>query len=208
MIVTSTVDPDFRMEHRIEADWLMVPVEKPGEAVKEFFGYEEQDYICWILSGDTSWGDHPVNVLATFTDDSDRFVEEWESDAKNDWDNKLAVLRDHHLSYTVERILSREYPQFSDNNLGQLALVRLHKHGAAGAGEPLQYAVARTESLEVNDDMLSRICAQLQSISGVAVSAEQLGEALWNAVRPGELVGGELDGSFYRNATLVKAKAD
>lgn len=208
VIVTSTVDPDFRMAHRIEADWLMVPLEEPGEAVKEFFGYEEQDYICWILGGDTSWGDHPVNVLATFTDDSDRFVEEWETDAKNDWDNKLAVLRDHHLSYSVERIVSREYPQFSDNNMGQLALVRLHKHGAAGAGDPLQYGVARTESLEVNDDLLSRICAQLQSISGVAVTAEHLGEALWNAVRPGELVGGELDGSFYRNATLVKAKAD
>jgi hypothetical protein len=87
-------------------------------------------------------------------------------------------------------------------------VVRLHRHGEAGAGDPLPYAVARTDSLEVNGDILSRICAQLQSISGVAASAEQMGEALWNAALPGERLGGQLNGSFYRNATLVKAKAD
>lgn len=208
VIVTSTVDPDFRMEHRIEADWLMLPVEEPEEAAEKRFGYEDQNYTCWILGGGTTWRDHPVNVLATFTDNNDQFVEDWESDAKNDWDNKLAVLRDHHLSCTVERILSREYPQFSDNNLGQLALVRLCKYGSPGASEPLHYSSPRTESLEVNDDMLLRICAQLQSICGVDVSAEQLGEALWNAVRPGELVDGELNGSYHRNAMLVKVKAN
>ena len=80
VIVTSTVDPDFRLEHRFEADWLMVPVEEPAEESTEVFHYEDQDYICWILGGDTSWGDHPVNVLATFTDNCDRFVEEWETE--------------------------------------------------------------------------------------------------------------------------------
>jgi len=108
----------------------------------------------------------------------------------------------------VNRILGRDYPQFSDANLGQIALVRLHKHGAAGASDPLKYSVARTDALAVDEDMLRRICEQLQSISGVTVSAEQLEQALWHAVRPGELVGGELAGSFHHNATLVKAKAD
>jgi len=40
------------------------------------------------------------------------------------------------------------------------------------------------------------------------VTAEKLAEALSSAVRPDELVGGELDGSFYRNSTLMKSKAD
>lgn len=78
------------------------------------------------------------NVLTTFTDGCNRFVNEWETDAKNDWDNKLAVLRDHHLSSTVGRIVGREYAQFSENDLGQPALVRLQKHGATGANDPLQ----------------------------------------------------------------------
>jgi hypothetical protein len=206
--VTSTVDPEFRLEHRIESDWLMVPVEETQEEEDDAtFCIHDQNYICWIMETDGSWT-HPVNVLATFTDDCDRYVEEWETDAKNSWDNKLAVLRNHHLSSTVNRILGRDYPQFSDANLGQIALVRLHKHGAAGAADPLKYSVARTDALAVDEDMLRRICEQLQSISGVAVSAEQLEQALWHAVRPGELVGGELAGSFHHNATLVKAKAD
>lgn len=202
--VTSKVDPAFHLEHRIESDWVMVP----DTNCKSSDEYGDHDYICWVLDGKDGFGDHPVNVLASFTNDSDRYVEEWETDAKRDWDNKIAVLRDHHLSVTVAQVLGREWLQFSESNLGQLAMVRLHKNVAFAGNDTQKYCDPRMESLPVGQELLQQVCSQLQRMSGIAVSAEQLEEALWHAVRPGELVGGELAGSFHHNATLVSPKAD
>lgn len=197
--VTSKIDPDFREEHKIENNWLLVPEKESQE--EDYVG--DFNYHCWILGNSESAWDHPVNALATFNDQNDRYMEEWETDAKSQWDNVLAVLRKEHLSETVNRVISSAYPQFSEENLGQLVMVRLSQDHLARSDEPDAYCKPRVDVMPVGEGMLERICEQLERQTGVRVNATQMANIVWHAVRPGELIDGPRNGAFHQDSVLV-----
>lgn len=204
VVITSEIDPTFRQEHVINENWLLVPDQESAEND----GLYEYSYDCWLLGENDTSPDHPVNALATFNDEYDHYQEDWESDAKAAWDNKLAVLHDNHLSVTVGRLLNDGAPQFSESNLGQLVMVRLEKPHSSYLAAPDQYSRTRLDVVPVEEEMMQAICDKLASMSGVAVNVEQLGEAIWHAVRPGELCDGPKNGSFHRNSMLIEAQPE
>lgn len=201
VIVTSKVDPAWCEEHRIENNWLFVPDGETLEAV-DAYGAGDHNYDAWLLGNSEQAQDHPVNALATFTDDN-HYVEDWEEDAKRDWDLKVGLLRDSHLSETIGRLLVNTWPQFSDRNLGQISIARARRnHIGAQRGDD-EYGDAKLDLIPMDDNLIRAICQQLKRTCGVQVSEAQLGDAIWHAVKPGELHGGPLDGAFYRHATIV-----
>jgi len=201
VIVTSQVDPTIREVHRIENNWLLVPDDETLEAHKDP-GSFDVNYDCWLLGDENQANDHPVNCLATFTDDSGRHVEEYEDDAKQDWDIKVSVLRDSHLSATVTRLITDDHPYIGPHNLEQIALTRVTQI-SIGQGDDKRYGSPRLEVRALDEELLQEICTHLMRRSGVELTLEQLGDAIWHAARPGEMHGGPFDGAFRKSGAIV-----
>lgn len=115
VVITSTVDPAWRLETEVRDDWLMVnEVDEDGQRSAE-------DLICYVNPTDKS-PEYPVSFLSSFVVD-DRYDEDWEDRERDEWNAKVKSLRGSSMHDQVLSELSKMTVSLGDHNIGQLGLL-------------------------------------------------------------------------------------
>lgn len=179
VVVTSTTDPDFRLERRVEDDWIVVPT--PGS------GWETDDYdihssnICYHTVVDRS-PDNPIDVFSDFEDQNDHYNESWHDEVRERFAGLLRGLRGLPLAKGIQAAIDARFPSVTDKQMSQLTLVKPVLHWSSYAGNVGGKSLV---AIDMDDDLFGKVATAL----GLPVSAEQLREAFVSVVQPGQLVG-------------------
>lgn len=185
IIVTSAADDDHViMYHTVTNDWLIAPLDQ-----------ETQDtYDCavkvWVIGDKDESPDHPVNALNTFYEDH-HYREEWENDAKLDWETMLANLRNEHTIKNVQRVMAEHYLDVSEDRVGDFGIVRVERHHSFDDS----YGRPKVAFDVVDKDFMENLTVALQQQTGIKdIDSKQVTRALLTIVRPDLRVGGPRDG--------------
>lgn len=187
IIVTSAADEDHViMYHTVTNDWLIAPLDQETD----------DTYECavkvWVIGDKDESPDHPVNALNTFYEDHN-FREEWENDAKLDWETMLANLRNEHTIKNVQRVMAEHYLDVSEDRVGDFGIVRVERHHSFDDS----YGRPKVAFDVVDKDFMENLTVALQLETGNKdIDSKQVTRALLSIVRPDLHVGGPRDGEF------------
>lgn len=184
--ITSSVDDSYRLQVAFTDDWLLEPLPEQEDVFDNF------DYKCWLLGEDGQSDDHPVNALATFDDEFDSYREEWESEARRDWADRLTALRKQHLSCTVARQLDA-YGHIGAQQVGQMVLVKTtgtHLAHLQNSDTDPVYRY-RLFAQPIDDQLAKKVCEALIN-KAPGLTPEMVMEAMREAFKPGVHLDGPL----------------
>lgn len=181
VVITSAIDPSYRIEHEICNDWLVAPADNDVDP-----DTYEGAMICYFTESDSS-PDHPASVFSAFTDEYDAFIQDWQDDAISQWNSLMAGLRGCTLSATVKQALVDAVVEPTPNQSEHITVVRLARNWRSWNGE------ASNPVFDVVDlqapEFWSAFAANLDT-SGLNTPdlAEQLRRAFYSTVKPNELL--------------------
>lgn len=177
--VTSTTDPDFRLERWVEDNWIVVPAPGADWDVEDFDLHS--DNVCYHTVADIS-PDHPIHVFSDFTDANDHYDEEWEDKARERFAGLLRGLRGLPLAKGIQDAIDARYPSVTEKQMDKLTLVKPVQVWNSYTGYPGEKML---RAIDMDNSLFGQIARSL----GGSVSAEQLREAFMSVVQPGQLVG-------------------
>ena len=159
--VTSLTDPSFRLQHKIEDDWIMVS--KDGEKA-DFIDVSERPMVCFVTSLNWSNG-HPVRVFSDYKGEYEGPREDWENDARDKWDSLVIGLLGSSLADVLSRTTREVVATFSADHEKQLAVASVSR-------DTISF-------LDLGDQAIwERMASALQ---GMQASAQALQEAFFEA---------------------------
>lgn len=176
--ITSSVDPDFRLEETWSDEWVLFSVEDDDESSSD------QEVTIFVTPKDSS-PDWPTSTLCSFMNEYDRHQEDWEDDAIKAWRSLLAGLSGQSMASSVEIAISDVGFTLQDKHAGQMVMLtssRRWNDYNKSYGKPL------LDVIDLEDEQFWRKFAELAAKD--LMSAESLKQAFKDAAGVRELVGG------------------
>ena len=119
--ITSDVDADFKLECRIDDDFVVV-----GKKQEELeIDYDKEVVVYAMTSG--KYDGSPVKLFSSFEDENDRYDEEWEENAAQDWLSIINALQGLSLARNIELGINRMQITIADQQIGHMAVVHASK---------------------------------------------------------------------------------
>lgn len=164
--VTSDVDADFKLEYRIDDDFVVVGKERLDS---ENF-YENEVVVYAMTSG--NYNESPVKLFSSFYDENERYDEEWEDNASQDWLSIINALQGLSLASNIELGINRMQITIADQQIGHMAVV----HASRAWNENREdYGYQRLQVVDLESqavwDKLSELLATGPGLDGNIVKA-------------------------------------
>jgi hypothetical protein len=120
--VTSTIDPQFRLDVEVRDDWILTAA--PQESGDEVSDPPRGEARCLCLVAGDGGREHPVLALSDYCDENDDYREEWREHAEETWDALVSAIRGESLSKVIGSALYSASPRLSPPHAGHLVLIR------------------------------------------------------------------------------------
>lgn len=177
--IMSRVDPDFRVQHELIDDWLVVPVDPEDDDAGDFEG----ETICYFTKVDKS-PDHPCDVFSDFKDEDD-FQEHWRDDACTYWLSLMSGLVGSPLSGTIKRALADSEVCATPNQANDLSVVRLVQYwNGDGQVSEGKFDVVNLQAQE----FWMAMAGNFGESADLVELAERLKSAFRDTVKPNQLI--------------------
>lgn len=156
--VTSTVDPDFKLEETITGDWIAYSDENEGE-------------VCLVTRNNNA-GDEPIDFYTDHCNEHDAYNDSARDDLLAEWNSTVSGILGATLASLVKSDLSSLRCSLQDANAGQLALV----YGVSSWRPHLEsYSVPRLRVVDLESpqmwDYLAKQIGMAGEIDGEALKA-------------------------------------
>lgn len=177
VVITSEVDPQFRLEHSIMKDWVVEDVTKKND-------YGDKEVVCYVTPDDASL-DYPIKLFSSYTDDNDNYREDWEDDAIKEWNSLLAGMLGRSMTKVVEMGLGDMNATLSQNHDGQMTLLCTFSNWYEDLNA---YSTPRLKAVDLEDTVFWKTMAK--RLSRKPITADGLKAAFAAVANSGEKIGG------------------
>lgn len=164
--VTSDVDADFSLEYRIDDNFVVV-----GEDQEESPNSYDYEVVVYAMTSGKYDGS-PVKIFSSFEDENDRYDEEWEDNAAQDWLSIINALQGLSLASNIELGINRMQITVAEQQIGHMAVVHASKTWSVH-GEQFGYQRLHVVDLESQSvwDKLSELLAAGPGLDANVVKA-------------------------------------
>lgn len=164
--VTSNVDADFKLEYQINDDFVVVGNNQNGPEITN----EHEVVVYAMTSG--KYSSSPVKLFSSFEDENNRYDEEWEDNATQDWLSIINALQGLSLASNIELGINRMQITIADQQIGHMAVVHASK-AWNGYIEDFGYQQLHVVDLESPAfwDKLSELLASRPDLDGTVVKS-------------------------------------
>lgn len=187
--ITSEVDPDFKLEERIENDWVIDTEDENSE---------EEELVCFVTRTDHS-NDWPVCALSDFNDENDNYMEHWEDEAIANWKATIGGLLGNTLAQTIGSAIRDIGLPIYDTQVGNMVLTVGRAHWDSQRSE---YCYNRLEVIDLDAlDVWERFALLASQVGDF--TAESMRASFVQAAKAQGYVDGPKAGSAGEEKTTV-----
>jgi len=182
--VTSRSDSDFKIEHELVDDWVVVPAEPVVDPDDD--GDFQGDAICYFTAVDRS-NDHPCEAFQSFTDEWGVVQDDWVADARANWDSLANGLRGQPMARTLVSALEDVSHAITPNQVNDMAAVRAVRNWNCFDPE-MQRTKHHFDVVDLSRlEFWESVAKQINGTDG-SIEAKRLMDAFKAVLKPDELM--------------------